>query len=305
MPSQNEIRQQVTEQIIKALEKGTPPWRRPWNSTSLGRHRNAISDRAYSGVNPWLLELHSHDHGFTSRCWGTFRQWKDLGCNVKKRPDHVAPGAWGCTIVFTKPVKKTVEDKETGKVRDESFRILRTYCVFNADQVEGEAVDQFRAATPASDRPDFEPVEELIQATGVELYLGGDRAFYRRPMPQGSWPHHSDGDCIQVPHKSDFDGIGGYYETVLHELAHWSEVRLGWSGSYAMGELVAEMASCFLSQELGVPQGEGLVNRAAYLNSWLSEMKNDHSFIFKASTQASKVTDFLMSFSRSLDAVQF
>lgn len=32
------------------------------------------------------------------------------------------------------------------------------------------------------------------------------------------------------------------------------------------------------------------------LKSWLAEMKNDPSYIFKASTQASKVTDYLLSF---------
>jgi antirestriction protein ArdC len=31
MPSPNEIRQQVTNQIIEALIKGNlPPWRKPW-----------------------------------------------------------------------------------------------------------------------------------------------------------------------------------------------------------------------------------------------------------------------------------
>lgn len=100
--------------------------------------------------------------------------------------------------------------------------------------------------------------------------------------------------------------IGSYYETVLHELAHWSEVRTGWDHKqhgYPMGELVAEIAASFVSTELGLPQAADLENRAAYLQSWLKHMRNDPAYIFKASTQASKVTDFLLAFVRKEDAV--
>ena len=39
-------------------------------------------------------------------------------------------------------------------------------------------------------------------------------------------------------------------------------------------------------------------NHAAYLKGWLERMKGDPSFLFKASSQASKVTDFLLSFAQ-------
>jgi len=57
-----------------------------------------------------------------------------------------------------------------------------------------------------------------------------------------------------------------------------------------MGELVAEMASSFLATELGVPQGETLENHAAYLKSWLKDMKDDPAYIFRASTQDKQTT---------------
>ena len=63
-----------------------------------------------------------------------------------------------------------------------------------------------------------------------------------------------------------------------------------------MGELIAEMASCFLATELGVPNSEAIENHAAYVKSWLAAMKDDPNYIFKASRQASKVCDFLLSF---------
>ena len=60
------------------------------------------------------------------------------------------------------------------------------------------------------------------------------------------------------------------------------------------------MSSCFVAAELGIPTGS-LGNHAAYLQDWLRAMKDDVGFIFKASTMASKTTDYLMSFVRPVD----
>ena len=56
------------------------------------------------------------------------------------------------------------------------------------------------------------------------------------------------------------------------------------------------LVRAFVAAELGIPQGEGLGNHAAYLRSWLDAMQGDRNYIFKAAKQASKVTDFLLSF---------
>ena len=120
-------------------------------------------------------------------------------------------------------------------------------------------------------------------------------------MPAGSFPNHHEGDFIVVPPRATFSPPGAYYETVLHELAHWSEARTGWDDrtqGYAFGELAAEIACCYVAAELGVPQGEGLGNHAAYLKNWLEALKNDRNYVFKAAKQASKVTDFLLGFAR-------
>ena len=308
MPSQTQIRDEVTAKIITALESNLLPWRRPWRSGSQpGRHSNAVSRRPYQGVNPLLLELHALNLGLVSRWWGTFAQWHGLGCRVKRRPPDVEEGHWGCHVVFWKPVTKTIVDDQTGDEEDERFFVLRYFTVFNADQVEG--ADEFRAVEhegQADAQPDFHPAEELIAATGATIRYGGDRAFYVRPVPQGSFPNHRDGDYIVLPPRATFSPPGAFYETAIHELAHWSEVRTGWDHSkqgYALGELVAEIGSCFVAAELGIPQGEGLGNHAAYLRSWLDAMKGDRNFIFKAAKQASKVTDFLLGFVRKPEPV--
>ncbi len=307
MPSQTQLREQITAKIIAALEGNVLPWRKPWVSArNTGRPSNVATQRAYSGVNPLLLELHAGEQGFRSRWWGTYLQWQQVGCQVTKRPAGVAQGNWGCRIVFFARIKKNTTDPSTGDEEEEEVPILRSFTVFNGDQVVGANAAEYQVREDwdaATARPVFLPAEKLILATGAEIRHGGDRACYHRPVPIGSWPRHSSGDFIMVPCDSAFTTKGAYYETLLHELAHWSEIRLGWTAKYEMNELVAEIAASFLSAELGVPQGESLECHAAYVKHWLAAMRGDPTYIFRASTQASKVADFLLSFVRKREQV--
>ena len=296
MPSQNEIRQNITNQIIAALAAGTAPWRRPWNSDSnAGAPTNAVSGKKYSGVNPLLLQIAADHFGFKGKFWATYRQWSELGGQVKSRPSDVKAGEWGTGIVFCKPCKKTRE--ENGQEIEDKFWMLRTFTVFNIDQVSGSAVDRFRVGnqpiTAEQIEQRYQQADEAIEATGADIRCGGNQAFY-----------HPQCDFIQMPHRQQFTH-GEYYETAFHELTHWTEHpsrlnvdRTKPENSYAFCELVAELSSVFITGELGLPVEQTMGNHAAYLASWLKEMKGDTKFIFKAASQATKAADFLLSFSR-------
>jgi antirestriction protein ArdC len=293
VPTQNEIRERITAEVVAALEKGgLPPWRRPWGTS--GPPANAATGRRYSGVNVLLLQLHRQRLGLAGPCrYATFRQWSDLGCRVKARPGSVPSGRWGCNVVFCKPVKKGErdEDDKSDKQKGE-YLLLRNFTVFSVDQVEGEAADRLRAdhAPQRAAFADYDPAEQAVAATGADIRHGSDRAFYRRPTPDR-------GDFIAMPHKHSFESEKEYYSTLLHELGHWSECRLKWTGSYAEGELRAEMASAFALAELGVPQSDDLTNHQTYLASWLKELRADPRFIFRVSADASRAVDFLLAFS--------
>jgi antirestriction protein ArdC len=197
MASNNDLRRQFTDTIIDAIEnKNLLPWRRPWaGGKASGRHRN-VQGRAYSGINPLLLEVHADKHGLNSRTWGTYNQWSSQGFQVKKRPDHLRPGQWGCTVVLYRPIKKTKIDKTSGKEVEDSFLVMRQFTVFNADQVFGPGVEkyQYHPATPKTSlEANFVPAEELLMATKAVIIHTGDSAYYRRPTPEGSWPNHTDG----------------------------------------------------------------------------------------------------------------
>jgi antirestriction protein ArdC len=298
MPSQTEIRHRINDQIIAALKSGKlPPWRQPWTSNAnSGFPTNVLSRRSYSGINPLLLQIAAQKHDFKSKWWGTFKQWESIGGKVKHRPTDVQPGCWGTAVIFWKPVEKVEIDPDTGKEKTRSFGFLKQYHLFNLDQVEGSALDHLRVTDTIvvkNDFIDFEPAEEAIAATGADIRYGGHRAFYRRPVIG------CDSDFVQMPAKESFSPPKEYYATVLHELMHWSEYRLDWKGSYAEGELRAEIAACYVSAELGVPQSDDLSNHHAYLENWLAALQSDPRFIFAASTAASKAADFVLSFSRT------
>ena len=71
----------ITEEIIKRLEQGTVPWRRPWRTNHAGLpSANLVSGRAYRGINVFLLG----SAGFENPFWLTFKQSKQLGGHVRK-----------------------------------------------------------------------------------------------------------------------------------------------------------------------------------------------------------------------------
>ncbi len=250
MPSQKQIRDEITKKIVEALEKAVRPWQRPWSiSPNSGRPRS-LTGHLYTGINPLLLELHNMRFGLRSKWWGTFRAWSDMGCTVKKRPSDVEPGHWGASIILYRPFKKTVETDD-GDQEEHEFMLMRTFTVFSADQVEGKAAEKFQVKdepTTGVVLPDYGPAEELIVATGAMIMPGGDRAYYVRPQPEGSWPNHTSGDFIVLLPKHRYTKVGCYYETLAHELCHWCELRTGWDHvkqGYPMGELAAEIGAAY------------------------------------------------------------
>jgi antirestriction protein ArdC len=144
MATQADIRQQITNQIVEALKRGVAPWRQPWvNHPNAGLPCNVISKRRYNGVNAVLLGLMSMDQGYQSKHWATFRQWKALGGSVKR-------GEMGMRIVFYKPLKRQ-QMKADGSTEDVSIPLMKTFCVFNAEQT---TLDEFQVQSdhePSSD----------------------------------------------------------------------------------------------------------------------------------------------------------
>ena len=300
MPSQSEIQKEITHRILDGLLFGTAPWRKPWrNDPNAGAPANVISRRRYSGINPILLDLTAMSRGYTSRWWATYSQWESLGAQVRKRPNDVQAGRWGTPIVFWKPIQKTKTD-ENGNEKTNTFPLMRSYTVFNLDQVDGEAVDHLRCANNSDESPlvaDYEAAQRAVEATGADIRFGGNQAMYLRPI--GLWPNHTGGDYIMMPKITQFLSPHEFYATTMHEMVHWSECRLNWTGSYAMGELIAEIGAAFACAELGIPCSDDMKNHAAYVAHWIKELQNDDRAILRAASQATKAVNYILGFSRT------
>lgn len=309
-----QVQQEVTQKIVDAIEKGgLPPWRKPWScDPNCGSPRNVVSKKGYRGVNPLILESTCMDMGFESRWWGTYKQWADLGGQVKRRPDDVE--YWGTMIVYWQ--FKEFEDKEAdpgddGKRPVRKIPMLRVYTVFNLEQVDdpdGKLAKYMPAHVTGELLPDpnFAVADEVIKATGAQIEHKGNRAYYVVPKPdRKAWPKHTGGDNIVLPPYANFASPQDYYGTAFHELGHWSEVRTDWlDESYAMNELCAELTACFVAMALDLPCSDDLSNHTPYIKSWLEAMKGDPTFIFKASSQANKQCEHILKYSGHDEASQ-
>lgn len=288
----------ITNKIIGELEAGRVPWVQPWGTAAakapLAMPRNAATGRQYSGINVLILWGAVIEHGFPGQGWLTFRQALSLGGNVRK-------GEHGTTVVYA---DRFVPDDEKKRARDageeaQAIPFLKRFTVFNAAQCDGLTEDIAAAAPPPLPGLIEPRVEALIKATGIDLRIGGDRAFYV--------PAH---DYVQVPPPQAYFEPINWHRTALHELGHASghHTRLnrdltGSFGSkkYAFEELIAEMNAAFCCASLGIAP---TVRHADYIGSWLEVLREDNRAIVRAASQASKAADYLLGFSPDLVAAE-
>jgi antirestriction protein ArdC len=282
---QNTVYQEITDQIIAEIEKGAMPWVKPWSASS-SAERNIVSKAEYNGINRLILGMTTMLRSYSTPYYGSFKQWQDLGASVKK-------GEKGTKIVFYKPVVKNETNQKTGENDTYVYSCLKTYYVFNADQVEG-----YEIAKPADILPRvYNPapaLDDRILKTGANIKHGGASAFF---SPTG--------DFIGMPERHTFNDDASYYATILHELTHWSGAKhrldrdlSGKFGNskYAFEELVAELGAAFLCQDYQI-QGE--LRHAGYIQNWLTCLKENNQAIFKAAALAQKAADYI----NNLDAI--
>jgi antirestriction factor ArdC-like protein len=120
LPQHSSVYSIVTEQVIKLLESGAVPWRRPWQTAP---PCNLISQKEYRGINTFLLAA----SGMPSKYWLTYAQAAKLG-------GHVKAGEHGSTVVFWNVGEEKV-NPTTGKLSKPV--LLRYYRVFNLSQTQG------------------------------------------------------------------------------------------------------------------------------------------------------------------------
>ncbi len=129
---QQDVYTRITNRIIEDLEKGVRPWMKPWSAdhaagsiTKPLRHNG----QPYNGINVIMLWSEAFAQGYSAPIWMTFRQAKELGGNVKK-------GEHGSLVVYANTFTKTEKDEDTGGEIERDIPFLKTYTVFNVEQIE-------------------------------------------------------------------------------------------------------------------------------------------------------------------------
>lgn len=283
--SRFDIYRAVTDSIIASIEAGAGEFTMPWHGLGapIAKPQNAHTRMEYHGINVLVLWAHAHEHGYHSGYWGTYRQWQEVGAQVRK-------GEKSSPIVFFKRFEEPSEDNG----ENPSNRLFaRASRVFNADQVTGWTPPEDRH--PPGEAIVSEMLADFVLASTADVRWGGTMACYRIRD-----------DYIEMPGKERFrdtptstanEGLGA---TLLHELVHWSGAKhrlARFEGGIkkedvAAEELVAELGAAFLCSDLGVTN-QPRPDHAAYVAHWLQLLKNDTRAIFAAARLANQAAMYL------------
>ena len=251
-----DLYQQVTDTIIAQLETGVVPWMKPWQADGV------------SFAIPFNGNTGKHYQGINIVLLWTACDQKNLGSHEwasfkqwQEKKELIRKGEKGTTIIYYDTFEKDID----GEVQKIPF--IKSSIVFNRSQLQSW---QPQPAAPK------QPFVERLPAID---------AFITNTMPT----------CTRQE---------AYYSTLSHELIHWtghpsrldrSKGKKFGDQAYAAEELIAELGAAFFCCELDIT-AELKQDHASYIANWLQVLKNDKTFIVKASSEASKAVGYLKAF---------
>lgn len=276
------VYEMVTERIIEELQNGVIPWQKPWTGIRSGAY-NRISKKSYSLLNQMLLQHEGE--------YATFAQWQKLGGHIRK-------GEKSEIVVFWK-IQPVEEVKEDGTKEVKQIPLLRYYNVFHISQVEGVE------PLPKDELHDIKPIENAesilhrywTKENIIVEHTASNKAYYSPTL-----------DMIHLPLFEQFTNANEYYSTAFHESVHSTMkenrcnraedrkrklVAFG-SDEYSKEELVAEIGSANIMNIIGIESRKSFRNSAAYIQNWLSVLRNDVKFIVSASSKAEKAVNYIL-----------
>jgi antirestriction protein ArdC len=265
----------ILASVIKEMENGNVPWRKPWFSS---RPYNMVGKNQYRGINSLWLSIQQYD----DPRWLTFNQAKNLGGNIKA-------GEHGTPVIFWKILEKS-ETQPDGTDKIVKIPLLRSSTVFNI--VQCEKID---APVLGIEPTPIPIIQQMLQDLGWPATTWGSSHACYNPTS----------DSIDLPAHSSFVSDESYYATYFHELIHATghSSRLDRfesidqfvfsSSSYSQEELVAELGSSFLCAEYAIDQST-IQNSASYLRTWLSRLNDEKMLLMHAAAQAEKAVDLIL-----------
>ena len=279
-----DVAAEITADILKRLEEGVMPWRRPWRTAGAALPRRHCGT-PYRGINHLFLGMKATASTYDSPYWMTLRQANALGGKVKKGETSTV------TVYYGTGQRRGADDNDDDEKR--TYRFLKYALVFNASQIQ-DLPDRFypdEAALDAGGRS-IERLEAFFTRLPVSVRIGGDVAAYR-PGPD---------DIVMPPHERFADGER-WYACLSHEIAHLSgsedrlhrETLLRYHDNKryrAEEELVAELAAAMMGAHLGFA-GDHIDDHARYIGDWMTALKSETRLFLKAAAAAQRAVDWM------------
>lgn len=283
----------ITNKLLALMERGVVPWSKHYRNCNDGqllglplRHEGTI----YNGINTVILWMASLERGYTAPHWMTYKQAQSYGGQVRK-------GEKSETVCYFGSVSRAEE--QDGEETTSTYKFLKCYSVFNVLQIDG-----LPAQFAVNDQETVQNVQhgfgfdDLLKHHQIEIITGIKPTYY---------PCF---DKITMPHQSTYETEAYHYADLSHELTHWTghATRLDRFkpgqrdvAVYGFEELVAELGAAFLCARHGI-ENTLLDEHASYLAGWISQMKLDPRFIFRAAGAAQKAFNFLESYKGAEDS---
>lgn len=277
----NNVYEIITERILEKMKEGYIPWKKPWIG-SAGSY-NIISKKTYSITNQILL-----DH---RGAYATFKQWQDLGGRIKK-------GAKSEIVIFWKMQEIEEKDEDSGEIRKKNVPLLRYYRVIHISDVEGVAHPD------PEEKFNTEPIQEAEDL--LHSYLDREKISLHILQDGNSAYYRPSDDSITLPEISQFKIAEEYYSTAFHECSHstmkvWrcdreednKKAHFG-NAVYSREELIAEISSAAILNDLGLETPDTFTNSAAYIQGWSKALKEDPKLFITASSRAEKAANYIL-----------
>lgn len=291
------FRKEIAEEFISVLESEPLKWQQQWNNLNAVPF-NGSSGYCYKGINRFYLQLMSIKRGYDDPRFLTFKQIKDKGWHL------VDAKGKGLKVEYWFMVDRKTHKGITWKAyelltREEKEQyVLRSTIsyVFNAKHIDGIPPYE-KQIIIHDDITLLNSIQKASKNMNIEIneIENNDKAFYSPNL-----------DIIVMPPKNTFYSMYDYTSTLLHEMGHSTmhPTRLDRKEAfesnpfdieaYAIEELRAEIASCFMANEFGIVMNEDhMKNHLAYVQSWIKNIREKPEVLVSAIKDAGEIANYI------------
>lgn len=280
-------RKELVKKMSKMMKDGYIFTAPEWNSEAL-RPYNPISSVTYKGGNRLRLMAAAVENQYKDPRWMTARQMAKAGYERKPGAKGILCEKW----IFEKKIKQLNEDGvEETVIQEINPPRVSFFVVYNAEQISG-----------------FPELTHSMTGTSEVLKISDDFMNLSEcpiiEVAQTSAYYDYQADKIVLPPREFFKDEISFAKTGIHEMAHSTghKTRLDrdmlypfGSEGYAREELRAEIGALFIEADLGIYlEAEHYQDHSNYLASWIKVLRDDTNELFRACSDAEKISQYLM-----------